>query len=67
MRTLLFVLLLLLPPFLKPWVLRRFYGATVGRHVSIGWFASISARRIELGDYAVVRAATLIRRIPASR
>lgn len=61
MRTLLFGLLFVLPPFLKPWVLRRFCGARVGKRASIGWFASISAREIELGDYAAVRAATLIR------
>jgi len=61
MRTLLFGLLFILPPFLKPWVLRRFAGARVGKHVSIGWFASIAAREIELGDYAAVRAVTLIR------
>lgn len=61
MRTLLFGLIFVLPPFLKPWVLRRFCGARVGKHVSIGWFASIAAREIELGDYAAVRAVTLIR------
>ena len=61
MRTLLFGLIFVLPPFLKPWVLRRFAGARVGKHVSIGWFASIAAREIELGDYAAVRAVTLIR------
>ncbi|HAJ37856.1 MAG TPA: transferase [Chloroflexi bacterium] len=61
MRALLFGLIFILPPFVKPWVLRRVCGARVGRHVSIGWFASIAAREIELGDYAAVRAATLIR------
>lgn len=61
MRTLLFGLIFILPPFLKPWVLRRFCGARVGKHVAIGWFATIAAREIELGDYAAVRAATLIR------
>jgi acetyltransferase-like isoleucine patch superfamily enzyme len=60
-RMLLFGLLFILPPFMKPWVLRRFCGAHIGRRVSIGWFASIAAREIELGDYAAVRAATLIR------
>lgn len=61
MRSVLFGLLFILPPFLKPWVLRRFCGARVGKHVSIGWFASVAAREIELGDYAAVRAVTLIR------
>jgi acetyltransferase-like isoleucine patch superfamily enzyme len=61
MRTLWFGLIFVLPPFLKPWVLRRFCRARIGKHVSIGWFASIAAREIELGDYAAVRAITLIR------
>jgi len=61
MRTLWFGLIFLLPPFLKPWVLRRFCNARIGKHVSIGWFTSIAAREIELGDYAAVRAVTLIR------
>lgn len=60
-RTILFALLFVLPPALKPWLLRRFCGATVGRKVSIGWFASVMAREIEIGDYAAVRPLTLIR------
>ncbi len=60
-RTILFALLFVVPPALKPWLLRRFCGATVGRKVSIGWFASVMAREIEIGDYAAVRPLTLIR------
>lgn len=55
-----FVLLLVLPPALKPFVLRVICGARVGRHVSIGWFASVKARHIALDDYASIRALTLI-------
>lgn len=61
MRTLLFGLIFFLPPALKPWILRRFCHARIGKRVSIGWFASVMAREIELGDYAAVRALTLIR------
>ncbi|MEJ5248640.1 MAG: acyltransferase [Caldilinea sp.] len=61
MRTLLFGLIFFLPPALKPWLLRRFCRARIGKRVSIGWFASVMAREIELGDYAAVRALTLIR------
>ena len=60
-RTLLFALLFALPPALKPWLLRRFCGARIGKNVSIGWFASVMAREIEFGDYAEVRPLTLIR------
>jgi acetyltransferase-like isoleucine patch superfamily enzyme len=45
----------------KPWFLRRFCGAKVGKRVSIGWFASIAAREIALADDAAIRAVTLIR------
>jgi acetyltransferase-like isoleucine patch superfamily enzyme len=61
MRTFWFALLFILPPQLKPWVLRVCCGAHVGRHVQIGWFASLMGRQISLGDYSEVRALTLIR------
>lgn len=61
MQTLLFILVFLLPPPLKPWVLRVCCGAQIGRHVQIGWFASLMGRRISMGDYSEVRALTLIR------
>ncbi len=60
-RTVLFALLFVLPPALKPWVLRTFCGARIGKKVSIGWFATVMAREIEIGDHAAVRPLTLIR------
>jgi len=56
-----FVLLFVLPPFLKPFVLRRVCGAQVGRHASVGWFATVKGRRISLGDHASIRALSVIR------
>jgi acetyltransferase-like isoleucine patch superfamily enzyme len=61
MRTLIFALLFILPPPLKPWVLRVCCGAQIGRHVHIGWFASLMGRHISMGDYSEIRALTLIR------
>jgi acetyltransferase-like isoleucine patch superfamily enzyme len=61
MHTLIFALLFILPPSLKPWVLRICCGAQIGRHVQIGWFASVMGRQISMGDYSEVRALTLIR------
>jgi acetyltransferase-like isoleucine patch superfamily enzyme len=60
-RTLIFILIFILPPALKPWVLRVCCGAQIGRHVHIGWFASLMGRQISLGDYSEIRALTLIR------
>ncbi|MFQ3663040.1 MAG: acyltransferase [Chloroflexaceae bacterium] len=60
-RTLVFALLFVLPPALKPWVLRVCCGARIGRHVQIGWFASVMGRHISLGDHCAIRALTLIR------
>jgi acetyltransferase-like isoleucine patch superfamily enzyme len=60
-RTLVFVLLFVLPPQAKPWLLRVLLGAQVGRGVSIGWFASVMGRHVALGDYSAVRPFTLIR------
>ena len=56
-----FVLLFVLPPCLKPFVLRRVCGAQVGRHASIGWFATLQGRRIVRGDQASIRALSVIR------
>jgi acetyltransferase-like isoleucine patch superfamily enzyme len=56
-----FGLILLAPPPLKPWLMRVLLGARIGRGVQIGWFAGIYARHIALGDYAELRALTLIR------
>ncbi len=60
-RTLVFALLFVLPPALKPWVLRVCCGARIGRHVQIGWFASVMGRHISLGDHCAIRALTFIR------
>lgn len=60
MRTLLFILVFLSPPALKPALLRWLGGAQIGRHVHIGWFASLAGRSIVLGDYSEIRALTLI-------
>ncbi len=60
-RTLIFALLFIMPPVLKPWLLRVCCGAQVGRHVQIGWFASVMGRHISLGDHCTIRALTLIR------
>jgi acetyltransferase-like isoleucine patch superfamily enzyme len=59
-RTLLFGLVFICPPFLKPFILRWLCGARVGRNVHIGWFASVMGRRIEIGDHSEIRALTLI-------
>jgi acetyltransferase-like isoleucine patch superfamily enzyme len=60
-RAVCFGLLFVLPPRLKPLALRLLCGAQVGRHVSIGWFASVAGRHVRLGDYATVAALTVIR------
>ncbi len=60
-HTLIFALLFVLPPAVKPWVLRTLCGARVGRNVQIGWFASVMGRHISLGDHCAIRALTLIR------
>lgn len=60
-HTLIFALLFVLPPALKPWVLRVCCGAHVGRGVQIGWFSSVMGRHISLGDHCAIRALTLIR------
>lgn len=61
LRTLIFALLFVLPPAVKPWILRVCCGAHVGRGVQIGWFASVMGRHISLGDHCAIRALTLIR------
>lgn len=52
MRKLLLAFVLLAPPWLKKWLLRRCFGAKIGRGVRIGWFALLKGQRIEIGDYA---------------
>lgn len=60
LRTLAVVLTLVSPPFLKPSILRGLLGARIGRHVRIGWLAAVSARHIDLGDYAEIRSLTFV-------
>lgn len=59
LKTFLFGLIFISPPFLKVWLL-RLGGAQIGPKAQIGWFSSISAREIRLGDHSVVRPLTLI-------
>lgn len=61
MHKLLLILQLLSPPFLKKRILRWFFGAKIGRGVRIGWFAAITGRRIELGDYSEVWGFSMLR------
>ena len=56
-----FALLFVLPPALKPLFLRWICGATVGKGASIGWFSTVSARHVSLGDHASIQACTVIR------
>lgn len=59
-RTIIFLLLFLMPPLFKPAILRICCGAQIGRGVSIGWFTTLMGRHIRLGDYSAVRALTII-------
>jgi acetyltransferase-like isoleucine patch superfamily enzyme len=61
MRTFLFALVFICPPFLKLLLLRWFAGARIGRGVHIGWFSSVVGRKVELGDYCEIRPLTLIK------
>lgn len=60
MRTLLFGLIFVSPPFLKAWLLRWFLGAEIGPRAEIGWFSAVLGRRVRLGAHSVVRPFTLI-------
>ena len=60
MRKLLLALVLLAPPWLKKWLLRRVFGAKIGRGVRIGWFALVKGQRVEIGDYARVSGFAMI-------
>jgi len=61
MRNLFFAIIFISPPFLKKVILKRFFRAKIGRGVHIGWFSSVMARHIEMGDYSEICAMTLIR------
>jgi acetyltransferase-like isoleucine patch superfamily enzyme len=60
-RALLFGLLLLSPPALKPLLLRRLLGARVGREVRLGWGSAVLARRIQLDDGSRIGPLTVVR------
>lgn len=61
MRTLLFGLIFISPPFLKKLLLQWFCSAKIGHRAHIGWFSSMMGRRIELGAHSVIRPFTLIK------
>ncbi len=61
MRTWIFGLVFLAPPWLKKILLRWLCRAKIGPHARIGWFSSIVARNIELGEHSVIQPLTLIR------
>jgi acetyltransferase-like isoleucine patch superfamily enzyme len=60
MRVVLLGLVFISPPFLKRLLLRWFCGARFGRQACIGWFSAVMGRRVELGDYTIIRPFTLI-------
>lgn len=60
-RNIIFLVVFLLPPFLKVHILRWFCKAQIGRRVYIGWFSSVMGRRIKIGDYSEIRSFTLIK------
>jgi acetyltransferase-like isoleucine patch superfamily enzyme len=60
MRTVLFGLVFVSPPFLKKLLLKWLCQARFGRGVRIGWFSSVTGRRIELGDHSIIRPFSLI-------
>ncbi|MDW8403559.1 acyltransferase [Chloroflexus sp.] len=59
-RAIIFSLLFIVPPAIKPAILRICCGAQIGRGVSIGWFATVMGRHISIGDYSAIRALTVI-------
>lgn len=61
MRKLALIALLLAPPWLKRLLLRAFWGAKIGRGVRIGWFAAVTGKEIELGDYSEIRSFSTVR------
>jgi acetyltransferase-like isoleucine patch superfamily enzyme len=61
LRTILFVVVFVCPPFLKKHLLKWFAGAKIGRHVHLGWFSTVMGKHIEFGDYSELRALSIIR------
>ncbi|WP_298817364.1 acyltransferase [Chloroflexus sp.] len=59
-RTIIFLLLFIAPPPIKPAILRICCGAQIGRGVSIGWFTTLMGRHIRIGDYSAIRALSII-------
>jgi acetyltransferase-like isoleucine patch superfamily enzyme len=60
-NTILLVIVFVMPPFLKPLVLRWLCHARIERGVKIGWFSTVSAARITLGEHSVIQSFTVIR------
>jgi acetyltransferase-like isoleucine patch superfamily enzyme len=60
MRTVLFGLVFVSPPFLKKLLLKWLCQARIGRGAHIGWFSSVTGRQIELGDHSIIRPFSLI-------
>jgi acetyltransferase-like isoleucine patch superfamily enzyme len=61
MNSIIFGLIFLCPPFLKKRILSWYCGAKFGRGACIGWFSSVFGRRVELGDFAIVKPFSVIR------
>jgi acetyltransferase-like isoleucine patch superfamily enzyme len=61
MKTFVFAIIFLCPPFLKRIILVWFCGAKFGRGAYVGWFSSVVGRRVVLGEFAVVKPFSLIR------
>ena len=61
MKTFIFVLVFLSPPFLKKLLLRWFCQAKIGNHAYIGWFSAIIGNKIVLEEHAELRALSLIK------
>lgn len=60
MKTLLFGLIFISPPFLKIRLLKWFCTARIGRRAHIGWFSAVMGSKIELGDECIIRPLTLV-------
>jgi acetyltransferase-like isoleucine patch superfamily enzyme len=60
-RDVLFALVFVAPPGLKPFLLRRFGRAEIGRGARIGWLASVVGERVVLGAHSRIAACTLVR------
>lgn len=52
---------LLAPPRLKPWLLRRFCNARIARSARIGWLSAVYGREVALGEHSRVAACSIVR------